>query len=41
MMLDRLVAVPRKRLSQRIGALSSEEIRALNRSLSMRETCTP
>jgi mRNA interferase MazF len=41
MMLDKLVAVPRKRLSQRIGALSSEEIRALNRSLSMRETCTP
>jgi mRNA interferase MazF len=33
MMVDKLVAVPRKRLGQRIGALSSDEIRALNRSI--------
>jgi mRNA interferase MazF len=33
MMVDKLVAVPRKRLGQRIGALSSEETKALNRAM--------
>jgi mRNA interferase MazF len=33
MMVDKLVAVPRTRLGQRIGALSSEEIKALNRAM--------
>jgi mRNA interferase MazF len=33
MMVDKLSAVPRKRLGKRIGALASEEVKALNRSI--------
>jgi mRNA-degrading endonuclease toxin of MazEF toxin-antitoxin module len=33
MMVDEVTAVPRKRLGTLVGALTSEEMRALNRAL--------
>ncbi len=33
MMVDKLTAVPRRRLGTRIGSLASEDVRALNRAI--------
>ena len=33
MMVDKLTAVPRKRLGRLVGSLTSEEVRALNRAI--------
>ena len=33
LMVDKLTAVPRKRLGRLVGALASEEVRALNRAI--------
>ncbi len=33
MMVDKLTAVPRRRLGKRIGSLASEDVRALNRAI--------
>jgi mRNA interferase MazF len=33
LMVDKLTAVPRKRLGTRVGALSSEELKSLNRAI--------
>jgi mRNA interferase MazF len=45
LMVDKVTAVPRKRLGTRVGALGSEELRALNRAifvfLGLSETTAP
>ena len=33
LMVDKLTAVPRKRLGQRVGSLAAEDLRALNRAV--------
>jgi mRNA interferase MazF len=33
MMVDKLTAVPRKRLGRRVGSLTAEEVKALNRAV--------
>jgi mRNA interferase MazF len=33
MMVDKLTAVPRRRLGRRVGSLTSDEMRALNRAI--------
>jgi len=33
MMVDKLTAVPRKRLGKLVGSLASKEVRALNRAI--------
>jgi mRNA interferase MazF len=33
MMVDKLTAVPRRRLGRRVGSLASEEVRTLNRAI--------